>query len=305
MVQRINYQHLYYFWAVAKYGGISAACEILHLAQPTISGQLAVFEQSVGAKLLRKQGRKLVLTETGRAVFHYADEIFALGREMQHMLTGRTTERGLRLNIGISDALPKLVAYRLIEPVLHLVEPRQIHCVADKTDRLLAEIGLHGLDIMLCDVPVTPASGARLFNHFIGESSVAVFASPKLGKRYWRDFPRGLTGAPFLLPTINTALRRSLDQWFDEQQISPVVQAEIEDSALLKTFGAAGSGLFFSPVAIAAEIQHQYGTEMLGVAEGVVDRFYAITPQRRLKHPLVSAILERAQHSLFGLLERD
>lgn len=299
-MNRINYQHLYYFWAVAKYGSISAACEILHLAQPTISGQLAVFEQSIGAKLLRKEGRRLVLTETGRAVFHYADEIFALGREMTHMLKGQMAERGLRLNVGISDAMPKLIAYRLMEPVLKLSEPKQVHCVEDKTDRLLVEIGLHSIDMVLCDVPATPAAGTRLFNHFLGESSVGVFAAPILAARYRHNFPRSLNGAPFILPTGNTALRRYLDQWFEEQQISPAVQAEVEDSALLKTFGAAGVGLFFSSAVIAVEIQRQYGTEMLGLAEGVVERFYAITAQRRMKHPFVTAILERGQQGLYA-----
>jgi LysR family transcriptional activator of nhaA len=303
-MDRINYQHLYYFWMVAKQGSITAACDILHLAQPTISGQLAVFEQSVGTKLLRKEGRRLVLTETGRAVFHYAEEIFALGREMGHMLKGRTTERGLRLNIGISDAMPKLIAYRLMAPLLRLSDPKQIQCVEDKTERLLTEIGLHSIDMMLSDVPATPASGTRVFNHFLGESSVAVFAAVDLAERYRQDFPRCLNGAPFLLPTGNTSLRRSLDQWFDTQQISPVIQAEVEDSALLKTFGAASAGLFFSPRAVAEEIQRQYGTIMLGVAEGVTERFYAITAQRRLKHPLVTAILENAKPGLFDLLKQ-
>lgn len=303
-MERVNYQHLYYFWTVAKHGSISAACEVLHLAQPTISGQLTVFEQSVGVKLLRKEGRKLVLTDTGRAVYHYADEIFALGREMTHMLKGRTTERGLRLNIGVSDAMPKLIAYRLMAPLLRLSDPKQIHCVEDKTERLLTEIGLHSIDMMLSDVPATPASGARVFNHFLGESAVAIFASPDLAARYRENFPRCLNGAPFLLPTINTALRRSLDQWFDDKQLSPKIQAEVEDSGLLKTFGAAGAGLFFSPVSVASEIQRQYGTEMLGTADGVVERFYAITAQRRLKHPLVTAILDNAQQGLFGLLDR-
>lgn len=303
-MNRINYQHLYYFWAVAKHGSITAACDVLHLAQPTISGQLAVFEQAVGAKLLRKEGRKLVLTDTGRAVFHYADEIFALGREMTHMLKGLGTERGMRLNIGISHAMPKLIAYRLIEPLLQGSEPAQIQCTEDKTERLLTEIGLHGIDVMLSDVPATPASGMRVFNHFLGESMVAIFAEPKLAARYRQDFPRCLNGAPFLLPTTNTALRRSLDQWFETQQISPVIQAEVEDSALLKTFGAAGAGLFFSPNAVASEIQHQYGAELLGPAEGVSERFYAITAQRRLKHPLVTLILQQAQQGLFDLLDK-
>jgi LysR family transcriptional activator of nhaA len=302
-MDRINYQHLYYFWMVAKQGSITAACDILHLAQPTISGQLTVFEQSVGTKLLRKEGRKLVLTETGRAVFHYAEEIFALGREMTHMLKGRSAGPGLRLNIGVSDAMPKLIAYRLMAPLLSLSEPKQIQCLEDKTERLLTEIGLHSIDMMLSDVPATPASGTRIFNHFLGESAVAIFAAPALAARYSQDFPRCLNGAPFLLPTSNTALRRSLDQWFDTQQISPVIQAEVEDSALLKTFGGAGAGLFFSPQAVAGEIQRQYGTQMLGVADAVKERFYAITAQRRLKHPLVTAILEHAKQDLFDLLE--
>ena len=301
-MERINYQHLYYFWTVAKHGSITAACEILHLAQPTISGQLAVFEQAVGTQLLRKEGRKLVLTDTGRAVFHYADEIFALGRELTHMLKGRSTERGMRFNLGMTDAMPKLIAYRLIEPLLRLPEPVQIHCYEDKTERLLSEIALHSIDMVLSDVPATPASGAKVFNHFLGESEVAVFATSALAARYRQDFPRSLNGAPFLLPTTNTALRRSLDQWFDAKEISPAIQAEVEDSSLLKTFGAAGAGLFFSPLAVANEIQRQYGAELLGQADGVRERFYAITAQRKLKHPSVAAILENAQKGLFGLL---
>ena len=303
MIGRLNYQHLYYFWMVAKHGSVSAACELLHLAQPTVSAQLAIFEQAVGTKLLVKQGRKLMLSDTGRAVFHYAEEIFSLGGELTHMLKGRGTERGLRLNLGISDALPKLLAYRLIEPLLRSPEPAQIHCSEDKTERLLVELSLHGVDLVLCDLPATPASGARVFNHLLGESAVAIFAAPALAERYRHDFPRCLNGAPFLLPTVNTSLRRSLDQWFDANQLSPIIQAELEDSALLKTFGAGGSGLFFSSVAVAAAIRAQYGVEMLGLAEGVSERFYAVSAQRRLKHPLVNTILEHAQQGLFGLLQ--
>lgn len=301
-MDRINYQHLYYFWMVAKHGSISAACEVLHLAQPTISGQLAVFEQSVGSQLFVKQGRKLVLSDTGRAVFHYAEEIFSLGRELTHMLKGRAGGRGMRLSLGISDALPKLLSYRLIEPLLSLPQPVQIHCLEDKTERLLAELALHGVDLVLCDVPATPASGARVFNHFLGESPVAIFAAPALAEHYRKDFPRCLNGAPFLLPTTNTALRRSLDHWFDVNEISPVVKVEVEDSGLLKTFGAGGSGLFFSPVAVAEAIESQYGVTTLGIADGVVDRFYAVSAQRRLKHPLVNIILEQAQKGVFDLL---
>ncbi|KJV07035.1 transcriptional activator NhaR [Methylocucumis oryzae] len=298
-MERLNYQHLYYFWVVAKQGSISKACEILHLAQPTISGQFAVFEQHIGSQLLRKEGRKLVLTDTGRTVFNYAEEIFTLGRELTQTLKGHHTDRGLRLHLGITDALPKLVAYRLIEPLLRQAEPVQIYCYEDKTERLLAEIALHAIDLVLSDMPATPASGARLFNHLLGEAKVGVFATPSLGVRYQDNFPRSLNGAPFLLPTTNTALRRSLNQWFDSQELSPVVKAEVENSALLKTFGAAGVGLFFSPIIVANQINQQYGTVLLGQIEGVVERFYAITAQRKLKHPSVAVILANAQQGLF------
>lgn len=301
-MERINYQHLYYFWVVAKHGSISAACEVLHLAQPTVSAQLAIFEHNIGSKLLEKQGRKLVLSDTGRAVFHYAEEIFSLGRELTHMLKGRHTERGLRLNLGISDALPKLLAYRLIEPLLRQPESVQIQCWEDKTERLLNELALHSIDLVLSDVPATPASGARVFNHFLGESQVALFAAPALAERYRSDFPRCLNGAPFLLPTANTALRRSLDLWFDSHEISPNIQAEIEDSGLIKTFGMGGSGVFFSPIAVASAIEQQYRVVQLGIADGVVERFYIVSAQRRMKHPLVNVILEQAQKGLFDLL---
>ncbi len=301
-MQRINYQHLYYFWTVARQGSISAACEILHLAQPTISAQLAIFEEQIGSRLFERQGRRLVLTDTGRAVFHYAEEIFSLGQELTHTLKGLRTERGLRLNIGISDAMPKLLAYRLIEPLLRHSDPVQIQCWEDKTDRLLNDLALHRIDLVLSDVPATPASGTRIFNHFLGASPVAVFGAPALANHYREDFPRCLNGAPFLLPTTNTALRRSLDVWFDRMEISPSIQSEIEDSGLIKTFGMGGSGLFFSPSAVAQAIEQQYRVENLGLAEEVSERFYIVTAQRRLKHPLMHVILDHAQQAVFGLL---
>ena len=302
-MERLNYQHLYYFWNVAKEGSVSRASEKLHLAQPTISGQLAVFEAAVGEKLFRREGRGLVLTDTGRAVFHYAEEIFALGRELANTLKGRPTGRGLRLAVGVVDTLPKLVAYRLIEPALRMAEPVQLLCYEDKADRLLTEIALHGVDLVLSDVPATPSSGARTFNRLLGECRVAVFGTPELAKQYRENYPRSLNGAPMLLPTAGTALRRSLDQWFDAEGLCPEIRAEIEDSALLKTFAAAGAGLFVAPLAMEAEIRHQYGAEAIGPIEAVRERFYAITARRRLKHPAVEAILNGAGTGLFPMLD--
>jgi LysR family transcriptional activator of nhaA len=300
---RLNYQHLYYFWSVAKEGSISRACEKLHLAQPTISGQLAVLEQAIGEKLFYKEGKKLALTDTGRTVFHYAEDIFALGRELSNLLKGRMGDRGLRFSVGIADALPKLMAYRLLEPALNMAEAVKLICVEDKAERLLTEIRQHGIDLVLSDAPATPSAGVQIFNHLLGECSVAVFGSPSLAACYSEGFPQSLNAAPLLLPTANTALRRSLDQWFDMEEICPFIKAEIEDSALLKTFAAAGAGLFVAPIAVASEIQRQYGVQMVGQIDKVRERFYAITAQRKIKHPAVMAILEQAHSRLFGLLE--
>jgi LysR family transcriptional activator of nhaA len=298
-MQRINYQHLFYFWHVVTAGSITAACEKLHLAQPTISGQLTVFEQAIGEKLFYKQGRKLQLTDTGRIVFHYAEEIFALGRDLGNTLKGLPTGRALRLSIGIADALPKLVVYRLMQPVFQLPEPVQIYCYEDKVERLLSDITLQRIDLVLSDTPLTSSSNANIFNHLLGESAVTVFANSELAAIYRPNFPRSLCGAPFLLPTNNTALRRSLDQWFDNENIRPNIQAEIEDSALIKTFGKGGMGLFVAPTIVEAEIKRQYMVETVGSIESVKERFYAITVRRKLKHPAVTAILDNARDNLF------
>lgn len=298
-MERLNYQHLYYFWNVAKEGSISRACEKLRLAQPTISGQLAVFEDSIGEKLFRRDGRKLALTETGRAVFHYAEEIFALGRELTNTIKGRSGGRGLRLSVGMTDALPKLIAYRLIEPAFRVAAPPRILCYEDKAERLLAEISLHGVDLVLLDAPATPSIGARTFNHLLGECGVAAFGIPSLAARYAKGFPQSLDGAPLLLPTANTALRRSLDQWFDAEGLRPEIKAEIEDSALLKTFAASGMGLFVAPTPVKTEIERHYGMELVGRIDAVRERFYAVTIYRKMKHPAVTAILESARDWLF------
>jgi LysR family transcriptional activator of nhaA len=290
-MQRLNYQHLYYFWTVAKEGNMSRACEKLHLTQPTVSAQIAVFEEAIGEKLFHREGRGLRLTETGQGVFHYAEEIFALGRELSGFLNGRGGGHVPRLTVGIADGLPKLLAYRLLEPALRLAEPIRLICHEDKPERLLAEIGLHSVDLVLSDIPATAAAGLRVFNHPLGESGVGVFGTQELAERYRAGFPHSLNGAPFLLPTPSLALRRSLDQWFDAENLSPNIRAEIADSALLKTFGAAGAGLFVAPTLVESEVGRQYHVELIGVIEGVQERFYAITAQRKIQHPGVKAIL--------------
>ncbi len=297
-MERLNYQHLFYFWNVAKEGSVSRASAKLHLAQPTISAQLAVFEDMIGEKLFIRENKKLLLTETGQAVFHYAEEIFGLGRELTNMLHGRSSGTGLKIHVGISDALPKLITYKLLEPALNMPETVRLICHEDKTERLLADLSFHSIDLVLSDMPAT-TSGVKTFNHLLGESGVGVFGIPSLAQQFSTNFPQSLNDAPLLLPTASTGLRNSLEQWFYSQGISPNIAAEIEDSALIKTFAAAGVGLFFAPMAVADDIEKQYGTCLVGEIEGVSERFYAITAQRKLQHPVVLTILADAGNGIF------
>jgi LysR family transcriptional activator of nhaA len=296
----LNYHHLLYFWTAARAGGVSAAAAELRLAQPTISGQIRALEESFGEKLFHRSGRRLALTETGRVVYRYADEIFGIGRELMDTLKGRPTGRPLRLTVGVADALPKLIAYRLLQPALRLPEPVRIVCREDRSDRLLAELAVHALDVVLTDAPIAPTVKVRAFNHLLGECGVTLFAAGRMAATYRRRFPRSLDGAPMLLPTDNTALRRALDQWFDAQHIRPRVVGEIEDSALLKVFGQEGVGVFAAPSVIEPEVQKQYRVGVVGRIEAVRERFYAISVERRLRHPAVVAISDAAQHELFG-----
>lgn len=295
----LNYHHLLYFWTVAKEGGIARAGEKLHLTQATISAQISAFERALGEKLFNRVGRRLVLTETGRVAFRYADEIFTLGREFMDTLKGRPTGQPLRFRVGVADVLPKMIAQRLLEPAFQISQPLRVMCHEGKTDSLLAQLILHELDLVLTDSGVGSAIKVKAFNHLLGECGVSIFAAPKLASQYRRQFPRSLDGAPFLLPTDNTAMRRSLNQWFDEENIRPFIVGEFEDSALLKVFGQLGKGLFAAPSAIDTEVEEQYGVQLVGRLDGIRERFYAISVERKLKHPAVIAICDSAKNELF------
>ena len=296
----LNYHHLLYFWTVAREGGVTRASEQLRLAQPTISGQLKALEEALGEKLFERTGRRLVLTDVGRVVYRYADEIFTLGRELQDTLKGRPTGRPVRFTVGVADAVPKLVAYRLLQPALTLPEPVHVVCREDKPERLLSELGLHSLDLVLSDAPASPGVNVKAYSHLLGETPVAFFGTEALAAAHGKGFPRSLDGAPVLLPTEGSSLRRSLEQWFDAEGLRPRVVGEIEDSALLKVFGQAGTGLFPAPVAIEAEIRVQFGVRVVGRVDAVKARFYALSAERKLKHPAVLAIREAARSELFG-----
>lgn len=296
----LNYHHLLYFWVVAKEGTIAAACKELNLAQPTISAQLRTLERSLGEKLFTRVGRNLALTETGRVVYRYADEIFSLGRDLLDTVKGRPTGRPLRFNVGVADVLPKLVAYRLLEPALHLPEQVQLVCHEGSPPELLTRLAVYELDLVLSDSPIGPDVKVRAFNHLLGECGVSIFGTNDLAAKYRRRFPKSLDGAPFIIPTANTALRRALEHWFDSEDIRPSVFGEFEDSALLKVFGQAGVGLFAAPTVIEKEVQRQYSVKVVGRVESVRERFYAISVEKKVKHPAVLAIADEARQKLFG-----
>ena len=290
-----NYHHLLYFWTVVRVGSIARASDQLRLTPATVSAQLKSLEQSLGEKLFRKAGRHLVPTETGKLVFRYADEIFSLGQEMLGTLKGRPEGRLARLTIGVADVMPKLVAYRLIEPALRLTDVYRIICREGTNEELLPALALHDIDVALTDAPIDPALNVKAFNHLLGECGMILFGTAKLADPYRRGFPKSLDNAPFLLPTRNTTARRSLDHWFDAENIQPKIVAECEDSALLTVFGQRGLGVFFAPSIVAAEVQRQYDVKMIGRVDELRERFYAISLDRKLKHPAVVAISQSAK----------
>lgn len=295
----LNYHHLYYFWVVAREGGLTQAGKVLRLSHPTLSAQVHALERSLGTELFQRVGRRLVLTGMGRTVFRYADEIFSLGREMVDTIQGRATGKPMRLNVGVADAVPKLIVKRLLEPAFKLEERVRIVCREDSHDQLLADLSMHALDVVIADAPVPPGSAVRAFHHLLGESGVSIFAAPKLAAKLRRGFPKSLHGAPMLLPLEGVPLRRSLNAWFDAQRLRPEIVGEFEDSALLEVFGADAMALFPAPTAVADDVRRRYGVEIVGRAEGVHERFYAISAERRLSNPAVVAISRAAQEELF------
>ena len=300
----LNYHHLLYFWTVAREGTIARASQELRLAQPTISGQIRALEHQLGEKLFQRSGRNLVLTDIGRVVFRYADDIFSTGRELMDTLKDRPTGRPVRLQVGVADEVTKIIAYRLLEPALRLPQPVHIVCRDGAPERLLTDLATHALDLVIADAPISPGIKIKAFTHPLGETTVTVFATPKLAAPRRKNFPRSLDGAPFLVPTMGKTLRRTLDHYFDQAAIRPRIVAELDDSALLTTFGQAGAGLFVAPTVLEKEVARQYGVAVVGRLDDVKERYYAISVERRLKHPAVVAISEAANAMLTSLKPR-
>lgn len=294
----LNYHHLLYFYTVAREGTIARASEELRLAQPTISGQIRALEDQLGEKLFQRSGRNLVLTDIGRVVYRYADDIFATGRELMDTLKDRPTGRPVRLQVGVADEVTKIIAYRLLEPALRLPTPVHIVCRDGAPERLLTDLATHALDLVIADAPISPGIKVKAFTHSLGETSVTVFGVPKLATPRRKNFPRSLDGAPFLVPTAGKTLRRTLDHFFDRESIRPRIVAELDDSALLTAFGQGGAGLFVAPTVLEKEVTRQHDVAIVGRLDEVREQFYAISVERRLKHPAVIAISEAANEIL-------
>ncbi|UCE32178.1 MAG: LysR family transcriptional regulator [Burkholderiales bacterium] len=291
----LNYKHLYYFWVVANEGGISRAAERLEMAPQTISSQVKRLERAVGRSLLAPEGRGLVLTEAGRVALGYAEQIFALGEQMTEALAEGELDRSMRLTVGISDVLPKLVAYDLLEPVVSGSDRIRLVCHEGEFEDLLGDRALHTVAVVRAARPVGHGSGLRVFNHPLGDWDIGVFATATLAERHAAGFPKSLDGAPFLLPTRHTALRARLDVWFETQGIRPRVVGEFEDSALLTTFGGTGMGLFPAATMLAPELAEQFGARLLGEFAQVREQFYAISNERRIRHPAVEILLQASR----------
>jgi LysR family transcriptional activator of nhaA len=296
----LNLKHMRYFWAVATHGTIARAAEVLHLTPQTISGQLREFEEQVGAKLFDKSGRGLSLTETGRLVLSYADDIFRLGTELEDQLAGRTPSGGLRLKVGIAMVVPKLLTHRVLAPVMQMPEPVRLSCDERPLVDLLADLSVHKLDLVLADSPMSPALNIRAFSHPLGESPTCFFAAESAAEALSANFPASLDGAPMLMPSSSSSLRRALELWLEQQGVQPRVVAEIEDRALMKTFGEAGAGIFTAPQSVEADVLTKYRVRVIGRAAGLKERLFAITAERRIKHPAVSLITEAARRGDFS-----
>jgi LysR family transcriptional activator of nhaA len=293
--RKLNYQHLLYFWSVVRTGSLTAASKELALSAQAISPQLKLLEERLGESLLKKSGRTLVPTEMGRVVYGYAEQIFELGRELLEALEQRPSRRPLHLRVGIDDVVPKEIAQRLLEPALQLGQSVRLTCKEGTLDRLVAELAIHESDLVLSDAPITPALNLRVYSHHLGTSAVCWMAKAAVAQKLRRAFPKSLDDVGVLLPTADTAIRRALDQWADRHEIHPILVGEFEDYALLRAFARAGHGLAPVPVVMEKQFRRRYGLLRVGLADGVQSDFYAISIERRIKHPAVAAVVEQGR----------
>ncbi|WP_418318802.1 transcriptional activator NhaR [Piscinibacter sakaiensis] len=295
----MNFKHLHYFWAAAKAGGIVRAGEQLHISPQTLSGQIKLLEERLGCALFRKVGRNLELTDEGRIALGYAEQIFALGSELESSIGkgGRGT-RPLDFRVGIADSVPKAIAYRLLEPALAMDEPVHLICHESKFQDLLGQLAVHRLDLVIADEPIGRDVSVRAYNHLLGSTAMSFFATPALKRSLTGEFPQCLDGAPMLLQGSASAMRARFDFWLATHRIRPVAIGEFDDAALMKAFGAEGRGVFMAPTVLESETAAQYGVRVVGRTDELIEEFHAISVDRRITHPCVVAITRCAREQL-------
>jgi len=297
-MHNLNYHHLLYFWAVAKHGGIARASEELGVAPPTISTQIKSLEETLGEDFFHRRGRQLVLTESGQLAFGYAEEIFSLGREMVNSIQRHPSDQPLRLAVGIAESVPKLVVHTLLRPVIEMRDSLHLSCHENQLSLLMTELAAFRHDVVISDEPTPSAFKVKAFNHLLGECAVTVMATPALADKLRDGFPMSLNDQPALMSASRTPLRRSLERYFDQRGIRPRIAAEFDDTALMKVFGSDGMGFFVVPEIIADDTCPAYGVEVVGSIPEVTERFYAISAERKIKHPAVAALTDSARQVL-------
>jgi len=295
LINDINYKHLHYFWTVANEGSIAKASEKLHITPQTISGQLSLLQERIGSDLFIKSGRGLEISDTGKLVKRYADEIFALGKELSEMLRGSPNFGTAEFIVSVASTLPKTIVYKILEPSLSLPKEFSLTCKSGPVDSILAELAIHDVDMVLSDTPVTSEFSIKAYNHFLGESHLAFFAKPSIAKQFRNNFPQSLHDAPMLLPTKQYAIRKLFDRWSNDKEIFPEIKGQFDDNAILKAFGQSGLGIFFMPAVIQEEVCRNFNVEVIGHLEEVKQKYYAITLERKVKHPAVVAICDTAK----------
>jgi LysR family transcriptional regulator, transcriptional activator of nhaA len=297
----MNFKHLHYFWVTARAGGVMRAGEQLHTTPQTLSGQIKLLEERLGRQLFRKAGRKLELTEDGRVALGYADEIFNLGSALENaMRAKRDGSAVLEFRVGVADVVPKTMAYRLLEPALNMATPVRVICSEGKLPDLLAQLALHRLDLVLADEPLSRGVSVKAFNHALGTSHISFFCAPSLAPRLAGDFPACLNDAPMLIPGPASSVRQQFEAWLTRHQLHPRVIGEFDDGALTGAFGREGRGVFMAPTVLEAEVQAQYGVQLVGRSDELVEEFFAISVERRITHPCVATITDTARGRLFG-----
>jgi len=298
----MNFKHLHYFWVAAKAGGVMRAGEQLHTTPQTLSSQIKLLEDRLGRRLFRKSGRKLELTDDGRVALRYADEIFALGHELEQALTETRSggQQVLEFRVGIEDAVAKSVAFRLLEPALQLAEPVRLVCTEGRFNDLMAQMALHRMDLVIADEPLTARLSIKGFNHALGSSPMTFFSAPALAATLQGPFPACLNGTPMLVPGATSSLRPQFESWLTRHQLHPRVVGEFDDGALMNAFGRQGRGVFITPSVVEAETAAHYGVLAIGRSSEMTETFYAISVERRITHPCVAAITHAARGALFG-----